>query len=317
AAPGVNVKPGDVIVAVNGQRVRADVSPAQLLVNLAGEEVLLAVRRPKDASTPEEVQEDAGDENSNKNDQEPGIFTVTVRTLSTERAARYRAWVNANRAYVHQATDGRVGYIHIPDMGANGYAEFHRGYLAEVDKDALIVDVRFNAGGHVSPLLLEKLARRRLGYDIERWGGVSPYPPESVGGPIVALTNEHAGSDGDIFSHSFKLMGLGPLIGKRTWGGVIGIWPRHALVDGTVTTQPEFSFWFQDVGWNVENYGTEPDIEVDITPQDYRAGKDVQLDRAIEEILRLLAEKPPLQPPDPSTRPSRALPKLPPRKQNG
>jgi tricorn protease len=113
---------------------------------------------------------------------------------------------------------------------------------------------------------------------------------------MVALTNELAGSDGDIFSHSFKLMGLGPLIGKRTWGGVIGISPRHHLVDGTVTTQPEFAFWFKDVGWNVENYGTDPDIDVDIAPQDYVNKQDPQLDRAIAEALRLVEEIPSLEP---------------------
>ena len=126
-----------------------------------------------------------------------------------------------------------------------------------------MVDVRYNRGGHVSQLLIEKLARKRVGYDVSRWGKPDPYPSYSVAGPMVALTNQWAGSDGDIFSHVFKLMKLGPLIGKRTWGGVIGIWPRHVLADGSVTTQPEFSFWFVDVGWGVENYGTDPDIEVD------------------------------------------------------
>ena len=316
AAPGVDVRPGDLLVAINGQPVNAQVGPAQLLVNQAAEEVLLTIRREeKKEETPSEQKtgkEPPREKRAKQND-ENGLRTVTVYTLSNEQAARYRAWINGNRLRVHEATDGRVGYVHIPDMGSNGYAEFHRGYLAEVDKAALIVDVRFNGGGNVSALLLEKLARRRLGYDLERWGGFTPYPRESVAGPMLALTNEHAGSDGDIFCHSFKLMGLGPLVGKRTWGGVVGIWPRHALVDGTVTTQPEFSFWFEDVGWNVENYGTDPDIDVDITPQDYRAGRDTQLERSIEEILKLLEAKPPMQPPDMSSRPSRALPKLPPR----
>jgi tricorn protease len=117
----------------------------------------------------------------------------------------------------------------------------------------------------------------------------TPYPSYAVRGPIVALTNENAGSDGDIFSHGFKMMKLGPLIGKRTWGGVVGIWPRNPLVDGSITTQPEFSFWFEDVKWGVENYGTDPDIEVDITPQDYVAGRDPQLERAISEVQSLLA----------------------------
>ena len=127
---------------------------------------------------------------------------------------------------MHEATDGRVGYIHIPDMGPRGYAEFHRAFLAEVVHPGLIVDVRYNGGGHVSQLLLEKLARRRIGYDVQRWGTPESYPSYAVLGPMVAITNEWAGSDGDIFSHAFKLMKLGPLVGKRTWGGVIGISPR-------------------------------------------------------------------------------------------
>jgi tricorn protease len=115
-------------------------------------------------------------------------------------------------------------------------------------------------------------------------------------GPMVAITNEYAGSDGDIFSHCFKLSGLGPLIGKRTWGGVVGIYPRHALVDGTVTTQPEFAFWFKDVGWGVENYGTDPDIEVEIRPQDHAAGRDPQLERGLVEILKQMRQKSTLPP---------------------
>jgi tricorn protease len=158
---------------------------------------------------------------------------------------------------------------------------------------------------------LEKLARRRIGYNISRWGELpGPYPTDAARGAMVALTNEQAGSDGDIFSHGFKLMKLGPLLGKRTWGGVVGISPRQTLVDGTVTTQPEWAFWFQDVGWGIENYGTDPDIEIDNTPQDYAAGKDAQLERALAEVLKLLEANPP-QLPKFDERPSRALPKLP------
>ena len=263
AAPGVDVKPGDIIIGVNGQPVDAETSPAQLLVNQAGQEVLLTLlARPKAAtngsgSEAAAAQEKATEGDAAKHDADsaetvvpdaappiggeptsPAVRMTVVKTIGTEAEARYRNWVNENRRKTHAATEGRVGYIHIPDMGAEGYAEFHRGYLAEVDRDALVIDVRYNGGGHVSQLILEKLARRRLGYDLSRWGGMVPYPVESVSGPLVALTNEHAGSDGDIFCHSFKMLKLGPLVGKRTWGGVIGISPRHALVDGTVTTQP-------------------------------------------------------------------------------
>jgi tricorn protease len=135
--------------------------------------------------------------------------------------------------------------------------------------------------------------RRPISFDIGRWQSVATYPSDAPIGPMVAITNEHAGSDGDIFCHAWKLYELGPLIGKRTWGGVIGIWPRHALVDGTITTQAEFSTWFVDVGWGVENYGTDPSIEIDIAPQDYAAGRDPQLERAIREVKRLLKEEKP------------------------
>jgi tricorn protease len=286
AEPGLDVREGDVIVAIGGKRLSRDVTPDRLLVNASGREVSVTVRSRK------------GDER-----------TVLVKALASEAALRYRAWVETNRRLVHERTGERVGYLHIPDMGPWGFSEFHRGYLSEFDRKGLIVDVRYNRGGHVSPLLLEKLARKRVGYDAPRYGAPIPYPPESVGGPMVAMTNQFAGSDGDIFSHCFKLYDLGPLVGKRTWGGVIGIDPYHHLVDGTLTTQPEFSFWFVDVGWSVENYGTDPDYDVDIPPHDYRDGRDPQLDRALELMERALEGHVEVRP-DLSTRPSLPLPNL-------
>ncbi len=266
AEPGLAIHEGDTIVAVGGVALSRGVTPDQLLVNTAGRDVSLTLA-------------------SGKKD----VRRVVVRALRSDRMLRYRAWVEANRTYVHAQTNGRVGYVHIPDMGPWGFSEFHRGFLSEFNRDALIVDVRYNRGGHVSPLLIEKLARKRVGYDVSRYGPPMPYPPESVGGPIVALTNQFAGSDGDIFSHVFKLYKLGPLVGKRTWGGVIGINPYHRLVDGTITTQPEFSFWFVDVGWKVENYGTDPDYDIDIAPHDERAGFDPQMSKALELIAQLRA----------------------------
>ncbi len=287
--PGVDLRAGDQILAVNGVAVTGGVTPGELLADLAEQEVQLTVRR-------------GGGEPR----------TVTVRTLADERPARYRDWVEGNRALVHERTDGRAGYLHIPDMTAEGFAEFHRGFLVEYDREALIVDLRNNGGGNVSALLLEKLARRRLAYNFPRWGVPEPYPAESPRGPMVAITNEPAGSDGDIFSHAFKQMGLGALIGKRTWGGVIGVWPRHPLADGTLTTQPEYSFAFDDVGWRVENYGTDPDIEVEYRPQDYAKGIDPQLERAISHVLGELARHP-AHTPDPADRPRLGRPPLPPR----
>ena len=287
-APGINVTEGDILLAIGGQRVSETVSPGELLVNLANQEVQATFQ--------------------NVSDSEKRV--VTLKVLGSERELRYREWVSNNRRYVHEKTDGKVGYVHIPDMGRSGYAEFHRGYLAEVSYPGLLIDVRYNTGGHVSQLLLEKLSRRRIGYDVPRWGTPHPYPDASVLGPMIAVTNENAGSDGDIFSHCFKLMELGLLVGKRTWGGVIGISPHQSFVDGGGTTQPEYSFWFVDVGWRVENYGTDPDIEVDYRPQDYVAEGDPQLDRAIEELLRQMEENPP-QLPDFGERPRLTLPTLP------
>jgi tricorn protease len=265
---GNNIQVGALLLAVGGQRVSRQRSPQELLVHQSGCEVNLTFASSESGSS----------------------RTIAVKTLASETPARYRDWVEMNRAKVSEATGGKVGYLHIPDMSPHGYAEFHRYYAVEVEKDALIVDVRYNGGGHVSALLLEKLLRKRIGYDVPRWGKPEPYPAESVMGPIVALTNEYAGSDGDIFSHCFKLMNLGTLIGKRTWGGVIGIWPRHNLVDGSLTSQPEFSFWFNDVGWGVENYGTDPDIQVEISPSDWVQGKDPQIEKGIQVILEQLAQ---------------------------
>jgi tricorn protease len=285
-APGVNVRPGDKLLAVNGVKLSREFTPQEALVHQADIDVTLTVA--SDGGAPRET---------------------TVRTLRSEFPARYREWVEANRRKVREATDGKIGYVHIPDMGARGYAEFHRTYLAEVACDGLIVDVRYNGGGHVSQLIIEKLARKRVGYDVMRWGEPEPYPAYSVAGPMVAICNQWAGSDGDIFSHVFKLKGLGPLIGKRTWGGVIGISPRNPLADGAITTQPEFSFWFQDVGWGVENYGVDPDIDIDIAPQDYARDYDPQLQKAIETVLERLQAEPVVMPVF-SDRPSLAIPPL-------
>ncbi|HEY9677862.1 MAG TPA: S41 family peptidase [Drouetiella sp.] len=283
AAPGLDIQVGDIIVAVGGRGIKNDCTLDELLMNAAAKTINLTILR----------------KGKKRN--------VSVQTLRNESALRYREWVETNRRIVHERSGGRLGYLHIPDMGPAGFAEFHRGYLAEVHRDGMIVDVRYNRGGHVSALLLEKLARKRVGYDVSRWGPPQPYPTESVAGPMVAITNQFAGSDGDIFSHCFKLYKLGPLVGKRTWGGVIGIWPRHMLVDGTITTQPEFSFWFTDVGFRVENYGTDPDYEVDIAPHDYKNGVDPQMDKALSLALDALNQKP-VTLPDFSAKPRLPLP---------
>ena len=286
AAPGTGVAVGDRIVAVDGRETGPEVAPQALLVERAGQVVTLEVASGRRASR-----------------------RVTVTPLTDEYALRYRDWVEGNRAVVARMTDGRAGYIHIPDMGPPGFAEFHRYWKSSVDMPGLVIDVRFNRGGNVSHLLIEKLVRRRIGYQITRWRAPQAVPDDAPAGPMVCLTNENAGSDGDIFSHSFKMLGLGPLIGVRTWGGVVGIWPQQSLVDGTVTTQPEFGHWFSDVGYSVENYGTVPDIEVFNRPQDYAAGRDPQLERGVAELISIIENSPPLLP-DFGERPSVKPPRL-------
>jgi len=284
--PGVNINQGDYISKINNTSLDKKTSPNEHLVNHANKEIQLTVVGKNNKKT----------------------RNISIKTLRSTQHLHYRDWVERNREYVHKKSNGKIGYLHIPDMGADGYAEFHRYFLAEIIHDGLIVDVRFNGGGHVSQLLLSKLAKKRIGYDLTRWMGVEPYPSESPAGPMVAITNEYAGSDGDIFSHSWKLMKLGKLIGKRTWGGVIGIWPRNSLVDGTVTSQPEFSFWFKDVGWNVENYGTDVDIEVHIKPEDFQKNIDTQLDKAISLVKNDLKEKNAILKADLSKKPNLKLP---------
>ncbi|MEV6009116.1 PDZ domain-containing protein [Streptomyces sp. NPDC051976] len=262
--PGVDIRAGDAIAAVDGHPVGPH-GPAELLTGLAGREVELTVLR--EGAVPRRV---------------------VVRAARSEARARYLDWVARNSAYVDTVSDGRLAYLHVPDMFRTGYADFVRQFLGGLDREGLVVDVRFNGGGHVSPLLLDRLARSRSGAEHGRWSGVVPYPLESPRGPMAALINEQTGSDGEIFGHMFRERGLGTLVGTRTWGGTIATWPRHALVDGTVTTQPEFCYYFRGVGAGLENRGVEPDITVAVPPAGPRPGLDVQLATAVNHLLRVV-----------------------------
>jgi tricorn protease len=273
-AASVGLREGDEIVKLNGHGFQQAMDIYSRLQHQNNIEILLTIRR------------------QGKKDLE----NLTVKTLSQQKDVLYRDWVESNRDYVHRMSKGKLGYVHIPNMAVWGYSEFYRYLLSEIAFDGLIVDVRFNGGGHISQHVLKILAQKPLAITQSRHQGRFYYPAYAVRGPIVGITNESAGSDGDIFSHSFKMMKLGKLIGKRTWGGVIGINAQYALRDRTMVTQPEYSYWFNDVGWDVENYGTDPDIEVDITPEDHQAGRDPQLMRAIEEGLKDLKKKPAFAP---------------------
>jgi tricorn protease len=287
-AAGGDVRDGDVLVAVNGHAV-GPAGPGPLLAGLAGKPIAITVRR--------------GDAER----------TIAVVATGDEAPIRYQDWVSGRRAAVHERTDGRIGYVHVPDMMSTGWAEFHRDLKREILRDALVLDTRDNGGGHVSELVIEKLARRPIGGGHGRHSADEYYPTSAPRGPIVSIANEFAGSDGDIVNQAFRSYGLGKIVGERTWGGVIGIDGRYALVDGTVVTQPRFSFWFRDGGWGVENYGVDPDIEVSFPPQAWAAGDDPQLTAALDVLADELANTTPLEPTPLADRPDRAGPPLPPR----
>jgi tricorn protease len=234
---------------------------------------------------------------------------VVAVPLADEEALRYHDWVAGRRAHVHEASGGRLGYLHVPDMVGSGWAQLHRDLRVEVAREGLIVDVRDNRGGHTSQLVVEKLARRIVGWDIPRGGRPSSYPQDAPRGPVVAVANEFAGSDGDIVNAAVRALGIGPVVGTRTWGGVIGIDSRYDLVDGTGVTQPKYAMWLEGNGWDVENHGVDPDVEVVHTPQDWAGGRDPQLDKAVEMALAALEARPAKSPPSPPSPPS--LPSLP------
>ena len=295
-APGVVVRPGDELIAVDGRPVDPVRGPAPLLAGTVGKPVELTI-------APQ-----GGDPEVRRR--------VAVVPLRDERRLRYQDWVTGRRRLVRELGDGRLGYLHIPNMVGEGWADFHRDLHTEIRFDALIMDVRGNGGGHISQLVVEKLARRVIGWDQGRWIQPVSYPEDGRRGPVVTVADEFAGSDGDIVTAAIKLLGLGPVVGTRTWGGVIGIegMPGHELVDGTHMTVPRYAFWFDEYGWGVENHGVDPDVEVLITPDDWAAGRDPQLETAVRLALEALEKQPPKTPADPATGPAKARPPLPPRR---
>ncbi|MHA4815032.1 S41 family peptidase [Streptomyces aculeolatus] len=240
---------------------------------------------------------------------------VAVVPLVDDRPLRYQDWVAARRAVVHELSGGRCGYLHIPDLVASGWAQFNRDVRMEMNRESLIVDVRGNAGGHISELVLEKLTRTIMGWDLTRNAQPVSYTSTAPRGPMVALADEATSSDGDMITAAFKLLGLGPVVGLRTWGGVVGMTGRHRLGEGTVITVPMNAAWFDEYGWGVENAGVPPDVVAERTPLDWAEGRTSELNVAVATALDLLAEHPAAAPPDYTDVPDRSRPPLPPRTQ--
>ena len=271
--PGVKVKSGDYLLAVNGVPLRSDGNPYALFENTVGKTVSLLIN-----DRPSEV----------------GARIVPVRPVASESGLRYLDWVEGNRKKVEAATGGLCGYFHVPDTSEPGITEFGRGFYAQTDKKALIVDERFNSGGFIPDFFVEKLSRKQLSQATPRYGQDFDNPGSAVYGPKVMLANEWAGSGGDAFPFFFRKAGVGPIVGKRTWGGLVGINGTRTLLDGGGVTVPQFGLWSpQDGKWIAENHGIDPDIEVSNTPDMARDGHDPQLERAIAYIQEQLKKSPP------------------------
>ncbi|MDQ0769667.1 tricorn protease [Pseudarthrobacter defluvii] len=279
--PGVGAKAGDVLLAIDGVPLSENVTPAMQLVGAAGRTVELTLLNGPGHGGAEGTQR-----------------RVAVVPVKDEERLRYQEWVAGNRRTVREASNGTFGYLHIPDMMANGWAQLHRDLDTETAFDGLIVDVRRNRGGHTSQLVAELIGRKVTGWSMPRGEKPRTYPHHAPRGPVIILADEFAGSDGDIITQVSKLRGIGPVIGTRTWGGVVGIDNRFTLADGTGVTQPRYANWFSGgVGWSVENYGVDPDIEVTYPPHAYAAGRDPQLEYGIGALKEMIQELPTDRPP--------------------
>jgi len=276
---GVNVNPGDYILAVDGRRTADLDNLYSALIGTAGQQVTLRVNsRPSDE----------------------GARDVTIVPIADEAPLYYENWVQGNIDHVATKTGGKVGYLHIPDMGPEGLNEFVRRFYPQLNREALIIDVRGNGGGNVSPQIIERLRRELAMVNVRRGGTPNTNPSQMLLGPKVTLLNEYSASDGDLFPYRFREHGLGRLIGKRSWGGVVGISNSLPFIDGGELRKPEFAPYSKDGrNWIIEGQGVEPDIVVDNDPAREFRGEDQQLDKAIEVILDELRTKGRTLPPPP------------------
>jgi len=283
--PGVDVKEGDYLLAVNGVPVDTNKDPWAAFIGTAGQEITLTV-----SESP------VWDENARD---------VVVEPMGSEYSLRYRAWVEDNRRRVEYRTDGRVGYIHVPDTGVNGQNELVRQFYGQRDKPGLIIDERWNGGGQIPTRFIELLNRPVTNYWARRDGKDWVWPPDAHHGPKCMLINGLAGSGGDMFPWLFRHNNLGKLIGTRTWGGLVGISGNPGMIDGSGVTVPTFGFYEKDGTWGVEGHGVDPDIEVVADPALMVDGSDPQLERAMQHMLEQI-ETNPYQPPRRPSSPNRA-----------
>ncbi|MDZ7639018.1 MAG: PDZ domain-containing protein [Bryobacterales bacterium] len=269
--PGVNVAAGEYLLAVDGEQLRGSDEVFRFFLGKAGKQTVLKISASADGANARDV---------------------TVVPVASDQMLRTKAWVEDNRRYVSQRSGGKVAYIHLPDTAGGGYDYFNRYFFSQIDKEAVIIDERFNRGGKAADYIIDYLNRPLMNYWSSRDGKDYTTPATAIFGPKTMIVNEYAGSGGDAMPWYFRKAGLGKLIGKRTWGGLVGIGGYPDLVDGGSVTAPHFGFWNPEGKWDVENYGVMPDIEVDMEPAAWREGKDTQLEKAIETILGEMKAKP-------------------------
>jgi tricorn protease len=269
--PGVNVKAGEYLLKVNGKDVKASEEIYLHFENTAGKMVELTVGPTPDGK---------------------GSRTVVVEPIEDESALRNRDWIEANLKKVQEATKGRVAYVYVPDTAMGGLTSFKRYFFPQIDKEAIIIDERFNGGGQIADYYIDILRRPFTCYWAPRHGADWRTPSAAIHGPKVMIIDECAGSGGDLLPWMFRKFQLGTLVGKRTWGGLVGIGGTPGLMDGGTITAPGFAIWTPEQGWIVENEGVPPDIEVEQTPADVIAGRDPQLEKAIEVVMRELEKQP-------------------------
>jgi len=275
AQPGMNVKAGDYLLAINGQDLAGTDDVQRLLENTAGKPTLLKI-----------ASDAAG----------TGAREITVTPAASETALRHAEWMADNRRKVDQLSGGKLAYVYLPDTAQGGLTSFNRYYFAQSDKQGAVIDERFNSGGQVADYIIEVLNRKLMSWWSPRYGAIYRTPAASILGPKVMIVNEMAGSGGDAMPWMFHYTKTGPLVGKRTWGGLIGVSQYPTLMDGGSVTAPNFGFFNPDGQWDVENHGVQPDYEVEMDPKAVRDGHDPQLEKAVALAMEALAKNPPPQP---------------------
>jgi tricorn protease len=285
---GVDARVGDYVLAIDGRDLKASDNIYERLRNKKDPVTLTLNSRPTSE----------------------GARKTTYTPIFSEASLIYLDWVLGNADRVAKLTDGRVGYMHLPDMGAPGMYEFIKWFYPQIRKEGMVVDVRSNGGGNISQQLIERLHRKLLGTNWSKWReDPGTYPAVVFTGPMVCLINETSASDGDIFPYMFRQTGIGPLIGKRTWGGVVGISGRGPLLDGGQALVPQSGLASPDGEYVIEGHGVDPDIEVENDPLSVINGRDPQLERGVAEILRMIQEHPRRLPPKPAP-PVKAPPQM-------